>query len=516
MSSHWLFAQKDSTRTWGTLSGSVQVDAQRYENDKTQAFANFDNRFGLNTYLQLAYQYKNWQASVRGEGYTPALIGYPSVLSGIGLASRFVRFQKTNWNVTLGNFYEQFGNGLIFRATEQRSLGMDTSLDGFLVRLFLKKYSSKIFYGKQRIGFGKSDGKLIGIDNELKISKLEANHQLLIGLSGIQKFEPYEGILTYMPKQVWAAAGRLNYSFKTFSLQAEYAHKSPDPADFNRFSSQIGRAFYLTSALLLEKATFSLDLKRTENMDFRSQRGESLNNGLINFIPIGTRLHSYRLLTLYPYTAQLKGEMGGQLESIITLNEASLLTFNLSAMNNLKRYATTDTRQFYTKFFELGETILYRNAHVNFEKNWENIQTNWVTDYTVFNYGEILGGKPETVHAFTAIADATFRLTSKNALHTELQHLATHQHKGNWLMLFAEWSHAAPSVSFFLSDEINYGSFGKKNAIHYYNAGAAYALKSNRISISYGRVREGLLCVGGVCRLVPAYKGLSLNLLSSF
>lgn len=50
--------------------------------------------------------------------------------------------------------------------------------------------------------------------------------------------------------------------------------------------------------------------------------------------------------------------------------------------------------------------------------------------------------------------------------------------------------------------------------VQHYNIGTAYSLKANRISLSYGRVREELLCVGGICRIIPAYKGLSV--MSSF
>ncbi|HML86108.1 MAG TPA: DUF6029 family protein [Bacteroidales bacterium] len=34
--------------------------------------------------------------------------------------------------------------------------------------------------------------------------------------------------------------------------------------------------------------------------------------------------------------------------------------------------------------------------------------------------------------------------------------------------------------------------------------------------MSYGRQREGLLCVGGVCRQVPAATGFTLTLTTSF
>jgi hypothetical protein len=34
--------------------------------------------------------------------------------------------------------------------------------------------------------------------------------------------------------------------------------------------------------------------------------------------------------------------------------------------------------------------------------------------------------------------------------------------------------------------------------------------------LAYGRQREGLLCVGGVCRQVPAASGFMLTITSSF
>ena len=39
---------------------------------------------------------------------------------------------------------------------------------------------------------------------------------------------------------------------------------------------------------------------------------------------------------------------------------------------------------------------------------------------------------------------------------------------------------------------------------------------ATRIALSYGRQREGLLCVGGVCRYVPAATGASISISTSF
>ncbi|MEJ6490989.1 MAG: DUF6029 family protein, partial [Flavobacteriales bacterium] len=43
-----------------------------------------------------------------------------------------------------------------------------------------------------------------------------------------------------------------------------------------------------------------------------------------------------------------------------------------------------------------------------------------------------------------------------------------------------------------------------------------YVREATRITLSYGRQRAGLFCVGGVCRFVPANNGLTLNFTQSF
>jgi len=60
----------------------------------------------------------------------------------------------------------------------------------------------------------------------------------------------------------------------------------------------------------------------------------------------------------------------------------------------------------------------------------------------------------------------------------------------------------------------NYGNDDKK--VHYFNVGTTYTKSSTRMSLSYGRQRGGLLCVGGVCRYVPPSKGITATLSLTF
>jgi len=65
-------------------------------------------------------------------------------------------------------------------------------------------------------------------------------------------------------------------------------------------------------------------------------------------------------------------------------------------------------------------------------------------------------------------------------------------------------------------DEYNYNNHNEDLRVHYPNVSLGYTKGANRITIGYGKQREGLLCVGGVCRNVPASNGVSLSVTSSF
>ena len=47
---------------------------------------------------------------------------------GEGIAHKFIQFQKWNLDVTIGNFYDQFGSGVLFRSYFDPNLGVDNSV----------------------------------------------------------------------------------------------------------------------------------------------------------------------------------------------------------------------------------------------------------------------------------------------------------------------------------------------------------------------------------------------------
>ena len=53
---------------------------------------------------------------------------------GWGLPYFYARGRYRGFDLTLGDFYEQFGSGLLFRAYEDRFLGLDNAVRGALLR----------------------------------------------------------------------------------------------------------------------------------------------------------------------------------------------------------------------------------------------------------------------------------------------------------------------------------------------------------------------------------------------
>ena len=87
--------------------------------------------------------------------------------------------------------------------------------------------------------------------------------------------------------------------------------------------------------------------------------------------------------------------------------------------------------------------------------------------------------------------------------------------KKNWASATVECN-LNSKYSFYAIDLYNYGNELEYQRNHYYNFGGSYRNKSTRIALSYGRQRGGLVCVGGVCRIVPESSGISISLNTSF
>jgi hypothetical protein len=100
----------------GSFSGSLENTTHYYLKDDLLGIPKPDNPVASNNYLHLQYTNGPFSAAMQYEAYMPPLSGYPYQLEGNGITHLNFRYAREKADLTAGSFYEQFGNGLIFRS----------------------------------------------------------------------------------------------------------------------------------------------------------------------------------------------------------------------------------------------------------------------------------------------------------------------------------------------------------------------------------------------------------------
>jgi len=521
----------------GRLSGNFQVDVQSYRPDSTIGAPKVDEKLLSNSYANFRYDWGPFSAGFRYEGYLNTLQGYDSKYDGIGIPYMFAEYQTEDLGFTVGSFYEQFGSGLLLRAWEDKNLGVDNSLNGLRVKSTpVPGVRLTGLIGKQRYFFDLGEGIVRAIDGEVSLNDLvkawnDKPARLTLGGSFVSKYQPDEDPIYKLPENVGAWAPRMQLNTGGFQLMAEYARKINDPSADNNFIYKPGEALLLNASYATSGLGINVTAKRVDNMSFRSDRAENLNKLMINYLPPISKNQIYSLMNLYPYSSQPNGEMGIQAEVMYQVKRGSKLggkygtqiSLNFSAVNTIEKLTLNDTTPvgapgtlgYRSPFFKPGPDKLLRDFNIEITRKFSRA-FKMIASYQYLVYNQLqLEGKGGIVNAHVAVADLTWKPTDEHALRGEFQGLWTRQDKGNWVMGMLEYS-ISPHWFFAITDQWNYGNPDEHKRVHYVYGSIAYARNANRIMVSYGKQREGILCVGGVCRNVPAMNGFTVTVSSSF
>ncbi len=529
-SQNYLYAQQSNTMS--NLSGNFEVNSQYYRPDSAILAPDVPEKFLSNGFFNLNYESGNFKAGLRYESYLNALQGFDPNYRGSGITYRFAQFTKDEITITAGNFYDQFGNGLIFRSYEERALGVDNAMDGLHIKYNpYKGIVLKGFVAEQRNFFAKGPGIVRGFDGDVQLNDVFdswADKKLRLGVGGsfVSKYQKDNSPTRILPENVGAFAFRTNMSYGNWLLNAEYANKINDPSIVNNFIYKNGEALLVNINYAKKGFGAQVSGKRVDNMNYRSDRGATGNSLFINYLPAINKQLTYRLSTLYPFATQPNGEMGATGEIYINCKPGSFfggehgtkISLSASAVNDIKRTTVSnDTLGYASDFFAIGDNRYYQD--VTFELNkklTKNDKLILTYIYQVYDKNVIegkIGEKQVTSHI--AVVDYLHKFDSKHSIRTELQHLLTAEDKKNWAMLLVEYS-VSPKWSVTAFDEWNYGNADPEHRFHYYNASMVYTKGPTRIGLGYARQRAGLLCVGGVCRYVPASNGINVTVTSRF
>lgn len=556
VNSIFIFAQE--TKSKGNLNIGIESNMQYNLFDSADDKIKEDN-FRSNNYVNIDYGINKWSFGLQIEGYAPnAILNFsPSYNKQIALATAFTKYKTKKIELTLGHFYEQFGSGLTLRSWEDRQLGLNNALLGGKLKYNLTKDIEVLgLLARQRYGFKLSESNIYGFNTEINLGQmLQKKSGLNLGLSFVGKDEPYEGKPGFkadgFPNYVYTTSARLDYSKGGFYSNMEYVYKSDDVriknGEVHEQGKYDGNAMLLTLGYSKKGLGLSGTLRRLENMTFYSEReaaGNDFNEQIMNYIPGLTKQHDYSLTNIYVYQAQpgtdfttdltvennqfrgfvKDGELGGQVDFYYKIKRKTALGGKYGTKIALNYSQWTDL---FTTITKLGEseydteyttdlfnfrTLVYRESNIEIRKKISKKVHSIVTFMNLYYNKEKLEGKGEgEVSANIAIVESTVKFTKGRAMRLEAQHLWTNDDQKNWLAGTLEYN-ISTKMAVFATDMYNYGTTNN----HYYNFGGSYTKSKSRVALSYGKQRDGLLCVGGVCRQVKAATGFNLSFVTSF
>lgn len=450
----------------------------------------------------------------------------------------YVKAHFKSWDLTLGNFYEQFGSGFILRTYEERTLGIDNSLlGGRLVVRPVKGVTAKILSGKQRRFWAHNNGWVTGADLELNFDQLfkalsDKGTYLTLGASWVNKYEKDEDLVIgtshklNFPTSVNAFDVRASLQKGGFNILAEYAWKGQDPTFDGRYPYiyREGNVAMLSASYSKSGLSLLVQAKRSDAMVFRSRRGEtSAIASSINHLPAFTTEHTYALAALYPYATQPNGEWAYQAELGYRFKRNTALggKYGMNVKVNFSHVHAIDrnnhavnpyngtfsgTDGYGSAFWKWGDETYYQDFNIQIEKPFSRAFRLNLMYMNQFYNQTIVEGEGGMVHSDIFIADAKYRINRKLTLRGELQYLSTDDDDGDWLYGLLELSFL-PHWMFTVADMYNSG----RTNVHYYQGYVSYNNGSHRVQLGYGRTREGWNCAGGVCRRVPSSRGFTLS-----
>jgi hypothetical protein len=533
----------------GFISGSFQSNTNFFIRDSSIGAAGlpqYDNlKIGTDVWFNLNYTNEKYglDVGVRFDAFLNSIIFNPSVpYTGVGLGNFYIRKKFKNLTISGGYLYDQIATGMIYRAYEERTLGIDNALVGGRVEYDIEqKVHLKVFSGVQKDiftvynpiisgfnadgNFSIHNGKVIlqpgvGIVNRsMDQASMTALLNTISSMDSSQRFVPkynvyafsFYNTLTAGPVS-WYAEG----DYKTRDAIYDLDNTGANSVLVNR----TGNAVY--SSLNLAEKGFGVTLlfKRVQDFILRTSPNETLLNGLINFEPPVARENSLRLPALYYAPSLTQHELAFGTEVTYTPNRQLSFVFNGSYIRDFI-FGTPifpDSSHHENFFAEANLETRYRINHMTeLELGFQYIFYN----RPIYQTDAFTIPAEYQVHAYTPFAELTQKISKKMSYRIELQYQYVPADFGQWLYGLFEFN-IAPSFSVAVSDMWNFKP-NPNNVLaiyqtphHFYSGFVSYTYGANRFSLNYVKQVAGIVCTGGVCRYEPAFSGVKFAITSTF
>lgn len=529
-------AQNDKGVFSGNFQGSFNVfdvDSNIGVTEKTSPQYG-TQKSSSEAFLYMNYAIYGYNIAARFDLFNNSNLLNPSgSFSGQGLGFWQISKDIDKLNVTAGYFYEQFGSGLVFRAYEDRLIGIDYALQGAKIRYNITdNFTVKAFTGRQKgfqeNRFGFADQVVKGVNGEgsttfgnatfsggASLVNRTLNNEAMNSI--VSEINTMDLSKRFYPKyNVYAYNGYFTMTVKDFTYGLEYVGKTQE-ASRNSLTGDLenkegklvmATAGYAKSKLGKKKKSglgINFQYRYVDNYVMTLTPNVKPLEGLVGFVPSLTQQSTYRLLARYAAQAITTGEKGMQADINFTINKENAIMINLADIKQL------DGKQ------------LYREYYFEYSRKFNKNLKAKAGVQSIFYDQAIYQGKPghANVETITPFAEVTWKMDQKNSFRFEGQYMSTEQDYGSFANVILEWNRS-PHYSFAISDMVNVKPFRYEDnptpdkVLHYYSVFGKYSIHTTAFTLAYIKQVEGVNCSGGVCRLEPAFSGVRFTVTTNF
>ena len=547
-----LGQSKDSDK--GQFSGNLLMTYQKYVRDDsigatTKVYK--ENTASADAWLFMQYRIKGYSFILRYDAFNNSpLLDPQSAYTNHGVGFWQINKSIDKLDITMGSFYDQFGTGILFRAYEQRQIGIDYAIQGMRLKYNINdKWAVKGFAGNQkgniknRFGFANQVISGLNIEGNLDLGKDSKYGALQVGASTVNRtldretmdrlvgtINTYDLADRFYPKyNVYGGNAYFTYTKDNFSWTVEGNVKSKEAImeDDSKFHLTGGKVLYTSMSwgkggwnLGHQKASVGLNVqaRHVDHFSFRTAPTENLLNGLVSYLPSMTRQNTYRLLSRYNAPGQAMGEDGIQGEIEFKPRKGTQIFFNGSYVQTLASNGKLNT----ITGVKEAEKLFSENYIEVVQKIGKHDKLKLGIQRIVYNQTRY-ESEPEyvPVKTITPFGEWLHTMNQGKSLRIEWQYLNTKNDQGSFANLMIEMF-VRKNLSIAVADMVNVVPHRYERMIiadkvlHYPTFFIGYTEKNTVFTLAFLKQQQGVNCSGGICREEPAFSGVRFTVSSNF
>lgn len=400
--------------------------------------------------------------------------------------------------ITAGNFYTLFGRGMVLKSYEDRNIRVDNNLFGVRAEGNIYKFHLTALSGSA----ANSQNLRKDILHAVDISYRGINF-LKLGFTHAANLPEDESL-----SKTSLSSLRFEPSVWNFDFYFEFGIKQNSDIQktiFNDNESIIGKGFYGNSNFYFGPVAITGEYKLYDNFTFNSSDGTIF----YNTPPSLRKEYTYLLLNRHPSPLDQSNEQGYQFELNYTIDDQT----NFQTSYGLTKSLPAGSYFQRINGFDIPSVTLFKEFFVQAYHSWnEDFNTT-----LCFGYNEELSSNTKNI---TPVLEVKYYFDEVNTI----KFIFEHQYTTNIITTEKYYSDVI-SVEYLRSPTFNAAwvsevqtkepESGKIVRKVWSFIQLGYKISSHTdLSLLIGSRQAGNICIGGVCRFEPEFKGIEFKMLT--